>query len=535
MRADQLVLLQGSAFDDADKPLTAKRLRWYDGRRPLGHGARISVQGLPAGTRTIRLVATDARGRSATATQRIRVAAVRPQFLLFDAPETVRRTARSVSIRVASTVPATLRIAGRRFAVGRTPRRVTVPIGRGTRALALPVRLSAFGPDHARHVSRTPAVTTGCGCISRMTFALLWERATRGGLISVPDTPVGAPGAATLQLQELLHPTDFSRMLLAVSATAITLGIYVVFLVAAGGLAALAIVTGAILATIVSVWLALQLVRARLLGASVRVSDDSIPEIQELIDDVRGRLDYHRPVDVYITQKINPSVSLTSYFGTKVIVIEGSLIGDLIDGETRAQLTFLLARHFGALKARHQRLSVAIVVLEGLKLLPYTAPFLLPYFRATTYSGDQIGLACCGSLETALTATQRLLVGKGGRAEPAHPRRRLPGGARAPPLAAAPDPDGAPGAAPDQPLRQPRALLRTHRARRVRRLPGLARRGDARARGRTEAPVGLPQAGPLARTEVRAGRDRGLRDRGVARRRDRGWRCRCASPSIPRA
>ena len=145
VRADQLVLLQGSAFDDADKPLTAKRLRWYDGRRPLGHGARISVQGLPAGTRTIRLVATDARGRSATATQRIRVAAVRPQFLLFDAPETVRRTARSVSIRVASTVPATLRIAGRRFAVGRTPRRVTVPIGRGTRALALPVRLSAFG------------------------------------------------------------------------------------------------------------------------------------------------------------------------------------------------------------------------------------------------------------------------------------------------------------------------------------------------------------------------------------------------------
>ena len=133
--------------------------------------------------------------------------------------------------------------------------------------------------------------------------------------------------------------------------------------------------------------------------------------MQAVVDAIRARLGYHGAVDVYIAQKATPSVSLTSYFGTKVILIEGSLVGDLIGGD-RAQLTFLLARTFGALKARHERLAAAVVVLDGLRLLPVVAQFVLPYFRATTYSGDQIGLLCCGSLPTALAATERLLVGK---------------------------------------------------------------------------------------------------------------------------
>lgn len=217
---------------------------------------------------------------------------------------------------------------------------------------------------------------------------------------------------SALRLEPLLHPAEFSRMLLALSATTVTLGAYVAFLLAVGGPVPLAIITGGILLVLGSVWLVLQLFRARLLGQSVRVSAESLPEIQSLIDDVRARLDYHRPVDVHVIQKATPSLSLTSYFGTKVIVLEGSLIGDLIGSEDRAQLTFLLARSFGALKARHERFSSVVIVLDGLRLLPFVAQFLLPYFRATTYSGDQIGLACCGSADVALTATERLLVGR---------------------------------------------------------------------------------------------------------------------------
>jgi hypothetical protein len=170
----------------------------------------------------------------------------------------------------------------------------------------------------------------------------------------MPDTMVTEPtDQAPLRLEPLLHPAEFSRMLLALSAVVISIGVYVAFLLAFVGPLGLAVVTGVVLFLVVSVWLSLQLFRARLLGQSVRVSDDSLPEIQTLIDEIRARLDYHRPVDVYVSQKVSPSMSLTSYFGTKVILVEGSLIGDLVDGEARAQLTFLLARSFGALKARH--------------------------------------------------------------------------------------------------------------------------------------------------------------------------------------
>ncbi len=144
LRSDALVLLQGGAFDDAGRALTGSRLRWYAGRRFLGSGERVSAQGLPAGTRAIRLVATDARGRSAAAVIRIRVTAVAPQFLEFDGPATVARSARMVQVRVASTLPATLRIAGGRYAVGRTPRRLVVPL-RGRGDVSLPATLSASG------------------------------------------------------------------------------------------------------------------------------------------------------------------------------------------------------------------------------------------------------------------------------------------------------------------------------------------------------------------------------------------------------
>lgn len=217
--------------------------------------------------------------------------------------------------------------------------------------------------------------------------------------------------AVPLSLAPLRHPSEYSRMLLALSASAIAIGGYLAVVLVLGGATALAVFSAVILTLLVSIWTALQLYRSRLLGQSVRITRDSLPTVQVLVDEIRAQLDYHRPVDIYVSQKAVPSMSLTSYFGTKVILIEGALIGDLI-GANRQQLTFLLARTFGALKARHERLAVAVVVLDGLRLLPFVAQFLLPYYRATTYSGDQIGLACCGSLETALTATERLLVGR---------------------------------------------------------------------------------------------------------------------------
>jgi hypothetical protein len=145
MRADAMLLLRGSAYDDAGNRLTGKSLRWYAGRRLLGRGELLTVHGLPAGTTAVRLVATDARGRSAQTLLPLKVLAVRPTFLVARAPKSLGPGARRVRIVVASNVPAVLTIAGGRYAVDRTPRALTIAIRRGRTALRLAYSLSSHG------------------------------------------------------------------------------------------------------------------------------------------------------------------------------------------------------------------------------------------------------------------------------------------------------------------------------------------------------------------------------------------------------
>lgn len=159
------------------------------------------------------------------------------------------------------------------------------------------------------------------------------------------------------------------------------------------------------------VWFALQINRARLLGRGVRVTEQTLPALQRVLADVCARLDYRKPVDVYVVDKALRSTSLTSYLGTRIIILEGDIVADLQTDENRGQLTFLIARYIGALKARHQQLTPVLLVLGFFRYLTPLGLFLLPYMRATAYSGDQIGQAC-SDLPSSLAATNRLLVGR---------------------------------------------------------------------------------------------------------------------------
>jgi hypothetical protein len=208
------------------------------------------------------------------------------------------------------------------------------------------------------------------------------------------------------------HPHEHSRLLIALSASAIFFGCLAIVVVAGAGWLGLLGLSGSLLAFAALIWILLQVHRARLLGHAVKVSEESLPALEEALDEVRHRLGYHRRIDVYVAESASPPASMTSYLGVKIILFEGGLIADLLKPENRPQLTFLLARHVGAMKARHRRLTVVLVLLEAVRAVQFLFPFLFPYYRATTYAGDQLGQACCGDVEAALEATGRLLVGK---------------------------------------------------------------------------------------------------------------------------
>lgn len=236
-------------------------------------------------------------------------------------------------------------------------------------------------------------------------------------LAALPELPTQeewrslAPAAGAPSVRPLLHPTESSRFVLAMLGTAVAIAILLLITVAAHGAGILPRLAVFVALSGCSVYVTLQLLRARLLGRSVKVTADTLPELQAVIDDVKATLHYHRKVDVYVVAKHSEPIAMTSFLGTTVVLIEGGLVSELMPAARRPQLTFLIGRSIGALRAKHTRLDVLVTLLQAIDALKFVSPVLLPWSRATTYSGDQIGLMCCGDFNAALEATRRLLVG----------------------------------------------------------------------------------------------------------------------------
>jgi hypothetical protein len=154
---DAPLVLHGQAFDDAARSLRGKQLRWFVGRKRVGTGTQAAPVGLPAGRHRVRLLARDRFGRVGSASIVVRLTAARPAFLVLRAPKSVSRSARTVSLKVASTLRARLTVRGgrgaQRFAVSRRTRTVRVRVAPGRSALALRLTLAAGG-------RRTPATVT---------------------------------------------------------------------------------------------------------------------------------------------------------------------------------------------------------------------------------------------------------------------------------------------------------------------------------------------------------------------------------------
>lgn len=232
------------------------------------------------------------------------------------------------------------------------------------------------------------------------------------GRLAPPTTTPLDTLMGPLDIKALLHPAEHSRLLIALSSSAVVFGFLAMMVYASQGWATLALYAAGLVAFGFAVWLSLQVFRSRLLGGAVRVSDATLPELQSVFDEVRARLDYHRCVDAYVRDKVDGGSAMTSYLGTRLIEIDGGLAAELLDNERRAELRFLIGRHIGQLKARHQRLQPIFVAISLIDSVKFLQLFLAPYLRATAKSGDQIAAACCGDIRAAAGMMNRLLVGK---------------------------------------------------------------------------------------------------------------------------
>lgn len=206
------------------------------------------------------------------------------------------------------------------------------------------------------------------------------------------------------------HPNERARLVVAVGSVWIAFGFILIIAIYTGGIALLFLFL-TIIFGVATQWLFHRVQKAHLLGCAIKVTPDSFPEIHAEITDLQRKFDYHRPVDVYVLDKVDGKMTVTSLLGTRVLLIEGGFAADL-QQDGPAALRFMLGNFICWLKARHGRLTLSVIMLERLKWLAYVVPWMLPYWRCSAYTCDQFGYLCAEDLHASLGVIARITAGK---------------------------------------------------------------------------------------------------------------------------
>ncbi len=210
------------------------------------------------------------------------------------------------------------------------------------------------------------------------------------------------------ELKQMLHPTEQSRLTLAlVGLTPVAL-LALTLLVATAG--AIFIGVGFVLATI---WVGVRMHEARLRGQAVEVSGENFPELKAVLDNVCRRLGYTKEVSMYLVNAGDVDATLLRLFGKRILWVNAGLVEAMESPDSQAELEFVIGRFVGALKARHLRFGELAAVISGFKNLVGINLLLLPYLRATVLSGDQMGMMISGDAVASVRAMNKLFIGDG--------------------------------------------------------------------------------------------------------------------------
>jgi hypothetical protein len=140
--ADGALELAGFGTDDRGRQIASHALRWFAGRKFAGRGTHLHLAGFAPGRLVLRLLAT-ARGRTGQARVVVTVSPAVPRLLSLRTPRSIRSSATSIVISIATTVRAKLQVGRHRYSVSRTKRRLRIAVARGSGQLVLAMRLTA--------------------------------------------------------------------------------------------------------------------------------------------------------------------------------------------------------------------------------------------------------------------------------------------------------------------------------------------------------------------------------------------------------
>ena len=205
------------------------------------------------------------------------------------------------------------------------------------------------------------------------------------------------------ELMSAIHPNEDSRF-----AIALLFGIPGVII------AAVILLSPFILFLILIVfmyWLVLTIAKYNLMANAVKVSENNFAEIYQTVEEVRNLLDYQKSVPVFIIEEGSVNAFFAKFFRIKFIILS-SRLAESMTNENIIQMKWIITRFIGSLKTRQFKEELLMFIFNSIESLQVFNFFLLPFSRATQYSGDNIGLLVCEDLDEVILAFNKLMLGK---------------------------------------------------------------------------------------------------------------------------
>lgn len=156
-------------------------------------------------------------------------------------------------------------------------------------------------------------------------------------------------------------------------------------------------------------WISARVLFAYLIGNSIQVSELNYPRIHQIAEDLKIRMDYHKPIYIFVYEQGDFNAYMRHIFLRRAIFLNSEL---LESGVSDDEVRWLIGRFIGYLRARRQAGFLGWVIRAAQHLVVFNF-FLMPYERAMVYTGDRLAVAVIdGDISSAISAMQKLFVGR---------------------------------------------------------------------------------------------------------------------------
>jgi Zn-dependent protease with chaperone function len=208
------------------------------------------------------------------------------------------------------------------------------------------------------------------------------------------------------EFKEAIHPKENSRFTL-VLIFCIPVAVIGLLLV----IASLGFILIYVFLLLFIVWFSSSVLKAHLIGNSIKVSSTNFPEIHNTYIEVKTILSYTKDIPIYIVPGGTVNAFLHKFYKTNFIVLNSKLVEGMSTNSDINQMRWIIGRFIGALRAKHQRLDFLRIIIESIERIRFFNVFIFSYERKTQYTGDNIGLLVCESVEDAFIAFDKCIIG----------------------------------------------------------------------------------------------------------------------------